>query len=457
MKMKRIILCYLLLTILTLSSALAQTVERAAQPVDASQFAHYPSFAQEEDRWSVHAIQADALLDRFWTAGSQAQLEMCIFHPALEGNAQTGVWTPVLRFYYIDGPKAINARAVSLLADGVRYDLAASSTTVSRDRATSELITAPLTAEAAQALTALTEAESIAVRLMGDAIYTVTLDARSQTERGLIEFSSRAGLEAGFALWEEAGLSAYALWDLSAQAWESEHGYRPHFARSEVSAELRGEAVTDAFGMIMTNARGRAAQAARDILTEYGFLNEKTNAIFTQNASEAAARAQRYLGLVETGGVDAQLEQALSAGRQSAAASAPQLQALGSTAGVALDRYWFARAVSASADAQSRKTVHNSDNVFLAADGCIRNLSQRQLHLFMQVQASVICNDTYAFAAEMVCEGSEGTVLDTLLLPLAQARVIVYAEVPAYLAQDPDARWTIELTADGQTLTFDLQ
>lgn len=457
MKLTRMILCWLLVTILSLSSAMAQTVERAAQPVDASQFAHYPSFALEEGRWSVNAIQADALLDRFWTAGSRMQVEMCAFHVALEGNAQTGVWTPVLRFYYIDGPKAINARAVSLLADGVRYDLAASSVTVSRDRTSAELITAPLTAEAADALQALAGAQSISVRLLGDAVYTTALNPASETERGQIEAASAAGLAAGFALLEEAGLSAYGLWDLSAQAWESEHGYRPAFACGEVVTTLRGEAVTDAFGMVMTNARGRAAQAARTILTESGFLNERSDTIFTQNASEAAARAQRYLGLIETGCVDAQLEQALAAGRQTVTSAAPQLQALGSTAGVALDRYWFARAVSASAAAQSQYTVHNSDNVFLAADGCIRNLSSRQLHLFMQVQASVICNDTYAFAAEVVCEGSEGAALDTLMLPLAQARVIVYAEVPAYLAQDPEARWTIALTADGQTLEFDLQ
>ena len=75
----------------------------------------------------------------------------------------------------------------------------------------------------------------------------------------------------------------------------------------------------------------------------------------------------------------------------------------------------------------------------------------------MQMQASVICNGSYAYEANLVCECSEGTALDTLLLPLAQARLIVYAEVPAQLAQDSSVSWTIQLAADGETLEFELQ
>jgi len=457
MKLTKMILCWLLLTALLFSSALAQTVERAAQPLDDSQFAHYPSLTQEGDLWRVHTPAADALLDRFWTTGSKTQLTMCVFHPALEGNAQTGVWTPVLRFYYIDGPKAINARAVSLLVDGVRYDLAAASQTVSQGRTSAELITAPLTAEAAQALKALTSAQSISIRLMGDNLYTTTLNAASRTEQGMIEAASLMGLEAGFALLEEAGLSAYGLWDLSAAAWESQYGFRPAFARSEVVSTLREAAVTDAFGMVKANDQGRAAAAAQAILMESGYLSEKVSTTFSQSASEAARRAQRFLGLIETGCMDAQLEQAIAAGRQTAASALPELQSLGTSAGVMLNRYWFARSVSPAFNPERLQTVHNSDNVFLAADGLIRNLSAHQMHLFMQAQASVIVNGEYVYAAEMVCEGSEGTALDTLLLPLGQARLIVYAEVPAYLAQDASVSWSIQLTADGQTLEFDLQ
>ena len=53
---------------------------------------------------------------------------------------------PVLRFYYVDGKKPINATTVSILADGVRYDLAAASTGVhAYGREEAEIISAPLT------------------------------------------------------------------------------------------------------------------------------------------------------------------------------------------------------------------------------------------------------------------------------------------------------------------------
>lgn len=457
MKLMKMILCWLLVTILFLSCAMAQTVECAARPLDVAQFAHYPSFVQEEGRWSVHSVQADALLDRFWTASGKMQVAMSAFHLALEGNARTGVWTPVLRFYYHDGNRAINAHAVSLLADGVRYDMAAYAQPVTRNRQTLEMITVPLTQEAVQALSALTAAQSLSVRLFGDFTYSTELNAASRTEKGMVEAASLEGLAAGFALLEEAGASAYGLWDLSAKAWKSEYGFRPAFMRSEVVSALGETKLYDAFGMVELGDGGAAARDAQNILIAGGFLSGKAGANFTQNASDAAKRAQRYLGLIETGCMDAQLAQALAEGRKTEADVQPELLPLGETAGVALERYWFARSVSAASNAQSQYTVHNTDNVFLAADGCIRNLSSRQLQLFMQVQAQVIYNGTHAFEAELVAEVSEGTALDTLLLPLAQARVIVYAEIPAYLAADPSAQWTVALTADGQTLEFDLQ
>lgn len=457
MKLMKMILCWLLATVLLLSSAMAQTVECASRPLDVERLAHYPSFAQEGERWSIHSVQADALLDRFWTASGKMQMAMSVFHLALEGNVGTGVWTPVLRVYYHDENRAINARAISLLADGVRYDMAVTAKPVTRNRQTLEMITAPLTREAVQALSALTEAQSISIRLFGDFTYSTDLNAASRTEKGMVEAASLEGLAAGFALLEEAGASAYDLWDLSAKAWKSEHGFRPAFMRSEVVSVLGETKIYDAFGMVELGDGGAAARDAQNILINSGFLSGKAAANFTQNASDAAARAQRYLGLIETGCVDAQLVQALAEGRKTVASVQPELLALGETAGVTLERYWFARSVSAASNAQSQYTVHNTDNVFLAADGCIRNLSARQLHLFMQVQAQVIYNGTHAFEAELVAEVSEGTALDTLLLPLAQARLIVYAEIPAYLAADPSAKWSVVLTADGQTLEFDLQ
>ena len=42
-------------------------------------------------------------------------------------------------------------------------------------------------------------------------------------------------------------------------------------------------------------------------------------------------------------------------------------------------------------------------------------------------------------------------------LPLAQARMLVYAEIPAYLSWDDQAEWTLKMTVKGETLEYNLQ
>lgn len=453
----RALLCALTVCVWMTSAAMAQTVQRAALPVDAADFSHYPSFEQEGDRWSVQAIQADALMDRFWAQAAKGGAEGMVFHLAVEGNASTGVWTPVLRLYTLQGRKSLNIRAVSILADGMRYDLAASSAHVRQGRASAEEVTLPLTHDAVTALQALPQAKAVSLRLFGDDIWTYTLSPAARTERGQMDAASLTGLTAGFALLEEVGLSAYGLWDLSASALETAYGYAPAFASSEVTAALGDSQVTDAFGMVLPDDRGPAAKAAQAILLQSGFLNEASASVFSQQAADAARRAQHYLGLIETGCMDAQLQSALAQGPAMEAPVNHDLHSLASTLGVSLNRYWFARAVSASANENAMRSVANTDHLLLAADGWIRNLSAMQMHLFMQVEASVIYNGEHAFRAEMVCEGNDGASLDTLLLPLENARLILYAELPAYLAKDPSAQWTVRLTAGGTSIDFDLQ
>ena len=75
----------------------------------------------------------------------------------------------------------------------------------------------------------------------------------------------------------------------------------------------------------------------------------------------------------------------------------------------------------------------------------------------MQLDASVIYNGQYAYEAELVCECSDSTALDTRLLPLAQARLMVYAEIPAALAQNDEAQWSIAFTCGDDSLIFELQ
>ena len=126
-------------------------------------------------------------------------------------------------------------------------------------------------------------------------------------------------------------------------------------------------------------------------------------------------------------------------------------------ASMEIGAFWFAQGVSASANPDTLRSVVNADNLFLVADGCINSLSAQEMHLFVEMKASVVYNGQYAYQAELVCEGSEGTALDTRLLPLAQSRLLVYAEIPAALAADEGAQWSIVLEHEGESLTIELQ
>lgn len=436
----------------------AQGAECAGKLVELDKLQHYPSYICDDEtgKWSVNAYQADALMDRFWDYGMRSSQRMVVFHLAAEGDARTGVWTPVLRFYHIDGGM-INARAVSILVDGQRFDLAASSESVVHKRHTAELITAPLTKQSMQVVEAMTKAETVTVRLLGEEYYTLTVNSKANSERYGVEGAALGVMASGLELLKELDVEAYELWDLSAKAWEAEHGYKPAVTQGSVGDTLCDVRLTDKMGMVLPEASGEAAVAAQEKLIEYGFLSGSAYWKVTDEAEEAALRAQKYLGRVPTGCVDAALLDALAEGRAAEEKNVPVMQPVGESAEVYVERYWFADGVSASANAESLRTVDNEDNVFLIADGLMRNVSADVLHLFMQMEAKVVCNGKYTYDAELVCEISGGKELDTRLLPMAQSRMIAYAEIPAALAEDETAQWSIVFELDGESLAVDFE
>lgn len=450
------ILLSVLLCLMTLTCAYG--AECAGKLVDHESLLHYPSYVCDEEtgKWSVHAYQADALMGRFWDYGMRSSQRMVVFHLAAEGDARTGVWTPVLRFYHIDGGM-IRARAVSILVDGQRFDLAASSESVSHNRHTAECITVPLNEQGMQVAAAMAKAETVTVRLIGDEVYTVTISSGATSERYAVEAASLGVMASGMELLAELGVDSYDLWDLSAKAWEKEYGYQPAVTEGSVGDTLLEKRLTDKMGMVLPDASGDAAVAAQEKLIEYGFLNGTAYWKMNGEAEDAVLRAQQYLGRVPTGCADAALLDALAEGRKAESKAAHAMQPVSETAEVCVDRYWFAGGVSASANAETLRTTANADNAFLIADGFLRNLSTEELHLFMQMEANVVYNGKYAYEAELAVETSGGTELDTRLLPMAQARMLAYAEIPAALAADEAAQWSIVFELGGESLTIDLK
>ena len=113
--------------------------------------------------------------------------------------------------------------------------------------------------------------------------------------------------------------------------------------------------------------------------------------------------------------------------------------------------------VAAPLGMSSARTAGNSDHALLAADGWIRNLSQDELRLFMDLDARVIYEDGYAFDATVLCERDGRSGLDISMLPMARAQLVIYAEIPAYLAREANASWRIEISAGDELITFELE
>lgn len=456
--MKKTVKTFLCILLCLMTLTCAYGTECAGKLVEHESLLRYPSYSCDDEtgKWSVNAYQADALMGRFWDYGMRSSQRMVAFHLAAEGNVHTGVWTPVLRIYHIDGGM-INARAVSILVDGQRFDLAASSESVTHNRHTAECITVPLNAQSMQVAAAMEKAETVTLRLIGEELYTVTVNRDAHSERYAVEGASLGVMASGMELLKELGVDTYQLWDLSASAWEEEYGYQPAVTQGSVGNVLCEKPLTDKMGMVIPNASGEAAVAAQEKLIEYGFLNGTAYWKMNAEAENAVLRAQKVLGRVPTGCADAALLDALGEECAEEFMAAPVMQTIGEAAELCLERYWFAGGVSASANAETLRTTANADNVLLVADGFLRNLSVQELHLFMQLEANVVYNGKYAYEAELAVETSGGTELDTRLLPMAQARLLAYAEIPAALAADENAQWSIVFELNGECLTIDFE
>ena len=125
--------------------------------------------------------------------------------------------------------------------------------------------------------------------------------------------------------------------------------------------------------------------------------------------------------------------------------------------GLRLDRWWVTDAVQAMNAETAVRTVANSDNCLIVADGCIENMSGEAIRFMIESRAALVLNGQIRYEAVMVRECSGGTELDTQMMPCEDARVIIYAEVPQQLLESGDAAWTLEVTAGGETAAFALK
>ncbi len=412
---------------------------------------------EDDGTWTARSYQTDAMLDWFFVAGDRNETPFAVTIE-LEGDMRTGVVTPLLKVYRFIGKSEASVTALSLLIGDTRYDFNVASARVAYGGETYEVLYAPLGVEALVLPSLLAGGEAVGMRLYGEDITTVLFKPNSTATVRRVEMAALSAAATVQPLLDAASMDSYGLWDLTFAAWEKKTGVKPLCVVTPVNGSIGDSAARDDFGMVMPGTDGKAADAAQQLLIDAGFLAGTPLKAYGDRAANAAKRAQAHYGLVQTGCVDGMLAGMLAEGNPAAhSAEATPLLPLGNVAGIALDRWWIASEARASRAAHTERTVSNSDNVLIVADGMLMNTSGEPIRFVVDMTAELVCDGLYAFDVIIVCEGNNGTTLETTMIPQAQSRVLAYAEVPEELARREGAQWTLTITAGDESVTYMLK
>ena len=403
--------------------------QMASQGYDTQALERYSSFAEDGStgEWSVSDPLFEAAVDsvRAGEAKNSMKDGFVLFQMRLSGNSQTGTLRPEMEIDYVAN-KPIGVRAVSILAGGMRYDFRAQGVSASVGGYPAEQIVLPMAdISAAQAIAS---AEEMTVLLHGArGVYEtqISLHDEAKTAKDRLESTS---LRCDSLLGELDGLNieAYSLWDLSAAEWQAALGFEPECIAAEA----------DAMNMIVPGDKGGNVEALQEMLAAAGFYAGAAEKEYDSKTAEAVARAQAYYGLLVTGSADETLIAALTSGTAPAAKeeaeAGREMTAVGEIE-LCIDRWWQAGRVNASAAGEAPASLVCSDgsNVFAVCEGRIRNMSGAEIGLGWELTGEMIVNGTARFACTLRAEADNGASFASSLLPLAESRLIVLAEVPA--------------------------
>ena len=455
--MKRKMLALLLALTMLFAAAYADALPLAAAPVDLAPLERYASWTEDENGWRVYANETAAALAQL---GTEQSGSTGYFYLELEGDRATGLIQPTLVFCYTGyaGYTPVNADTAVLLIDNARYIFKTAYERVQIGRATVEVMRAPLDSWGVKAMRALLAARTVRVRLLGDASYTFTPELRDTyaSTRQQIEGSSLKGVSAMLAELDRLGVDRYDLWDLNAARWQRLYGFEPAMEYRAMGREPEGASITlnNDFEILARDDNGQAVRALQNLLVEKGYMQGRPDGSFGDGTVRAVRTARRYWGMMECGVADRALIDALTSGELTETEK-PEEEALvpfGSVCAARVDRCWFADAFS-SEKGDVRRAA-NADNTLFVAEGKVLNTGAEELTFYRQLSATLSYGDI-AFPCTLVCETDAGARFDTSLLPLGEARLMIYAEIPARVAGE--SGWTLTVSAGGTDLAFEVE
>ena len=449
--MKKRMASLLLALALLFGAACAEELGAAATPADLKPLERYAAWTEEDGAWRVYSNETVAALNQL---GAELGGSAGYFALAISGDRAEGIVQPELMFCYV-GPRALNADTASVVIDRIRYDFKTTHETMTIGRATVEVMRAPLDAAGVKAVRRLYVAREVHVRLLGDVSYAfdpVERDTYAST-RQQIEASSLKGVSAMLAELDALGVARYGLWDLNAARWERLYGFRPRMETRALGKEAADAEIplNNDFEMLGREDSGQAVRRLQELLMEKGYMQGRPDGSFGDGTDRAVRAARRYWGMLECGIADRALIDALTGGgvEKAETPEADPLTPLGGVCEARLDRCWFAGAF-ASEKGDVRAAINADDTLFIA-EGRVRNVSAEELTFYRQLTASLFLGEV-SFPCTLVCETDAGARFDTALLPLGEARLMVYAEIPATAAALDG--WTLTLSAGSEEMTY---
>lgn len=436
-----------LMVLLAMPAACAEqlpSVSRAAGWYDPRVMESLPGYEMDEEsgEWRAAALKAEAQLDALGRSGLG---RACLLQLVYTGNARTGLIQPLLQFDVLGDP--LTCDAVSLLVDGVRYDLPVSSQRVSVGERKVDRLTAPLNQAGMELVQKLRAAQELSLRFHGKRTYTTNIDLTYTGKDGKkkLEASARDLLEVPGA----PDLDGYELWDLSGAAWKAAHDFAPRMDQTPYEGKLSD--------MVSPGSSGSRVREMEKALIAAGLMSGSADGEFTTRTRDAIKRAQRLYSLVESGSGDQALQEKLAAGLVPGAAlppaQAPQYELGG--ARVSFNRWWTAQAVGPCApeddDVDGYYSAGNGDNRLLVVEGVIGNTGAAALRPDWQLTGQLTVGGV-SYPLTFLAERDGGTGFGGEVLPLGQTRLLAVAQIPPAA----DGPGEVMVSLGGVTLVFAL-
>ncbi len=440
-----------LVLVLCLLLTVPATADMAAQSYDVEGLEKYVSFAMDDasGEWTVNDPLFDATIDMIAAGEMKASMAkgFIVYQLRLSGNEQTGTLRPEMEINFFAN-KPIGTKAVSVLANGVRYDMQAAAQVSGMGGAAMEKIVLPMWD--LDMIRAIAGAETVEILLHGESgVYETVISAENDGSRKAQTEANSLRCTSLIAEMENMHMDSYGLWDLSLAEWEKALGFTPVCNVSDNSA----------MNMIAFGERGDNVQALQEMLASAGFYAGSAENEYAEKTAAAVRRAQSFYGLLVTGSADQALIDCLqgnaSVAAEEAAAQEIAMDKLGEIE-IGFGRFYQARKVAPSAgDLASGLSCTDSGNVFVVCEGAIFNGSAEELGLGWQLTAQLVVNGNIAYDCTLNVECDGGKSFGGAILPLAESRLLALAEIPEG-ALDNAASASLVFSSGSETIEYSL-